>query len=415
MLGRKRPLYALFLLQGGSLLGSRLSGIAVGIWLAKEYDTVTTLLLIPLFQELPALLLGVWLGLAVDRFNRKKLIIFADCGQAAGTLWLLFAIADGDLPLSQLYTIVTLQGMFAAVQVPAIAAVTYEQAAEGELDKANGLKELMFPIASVLAPFLAGMLYAPVGLPGIILIDLLTFAAAVAGTLLLPISVETRRREADGASDAKGLWAQAFQGFAYIFRQKGLLALVIYMAWWNLQLNGPLELAIPHLLARTGSDRLTSLLLGAMNAGALCGALLVISGLTFRKRLIPMFVGSLLTAVMFVIFGFAANDWLLGVSILLLMVPLPMTGALFSSFIQVNVPGHLHGRVFAAVGQLYALTAPLSFIVTGPLVDRWLEPGLQDRYGSGAGMVLVLAASGCFILIGALATFLRKTVRSLEE
>lgn len=34
-------------------------------------------------------------------------------------------------------------------------------------------------------------------------------------------------------------------------------------------LNGPLELAIPYLLARTGSDRSMSWLLGAMNAGSL--------------------------------------------------------------------------------------------------------------------------------------------------
>ncbi len=85
--------------------------------------------------------------------------------------------------------------------------------------------------------------------------------------------------------------------------EKGLLALVIFMAWWNLMINGPLELAIPHLLARTGSDRLMSLLLGAMNAGALGGALFVIGGFTFRKRPIPMFAGSLLTAAMFLLFG----------------------------------------------------------------------------------------------------------------
>jgi len=71
MFARKSPLYTLFILQGVSF--------------------------------------GVWLGLAVDRFNRKKLIILADSSQAAGTLVLLFAIADGH-PLWQLYAIVTLQG-----------------------------------------------------------------------------------------------------------------------------------------------------------------------------------------------------------------------------------------------------------------------------------------------------------------
>ncbi|WP_274365693.1 MFS transporter [Paenibacillus thermotolerans] len=416
MSARKSSLYTLFTLQGVSLLGSRLSGIAIGIWLVKEYGNVTPLLLIPLFQELPALLLGVWLGLAVDRCNRKSLIILADAGQAAGTLLLFIAIADGHIALWQLFAIVTLQGGFAAIQAPAIGAITYRLVNESELDRANGLKELLFPLASVLAPVLAGMLYGPIGLQGIIMIDLITFAAAVAVTLLLPISDQAGKAEEAGhGSNGTGLWTQAFQGFAYVARRRGLLVLIVFMAWWNLLLNGPLELAIPYLLARTGSDRLMSWLLGAMNAGALCGALLVIAGLTFRKRRIPMFAGTLLTAAMFVVFGLSTNEWVLGVSIFLLMVPLPMTGALFSSLIQVTVPGELHGRVFAAIGQLNALSAPLSFIVTGPLVDRWLEPALQGRYGQGAGMAFVLVVTGWLLLAGALSTFLRKSVRTIEE
>ncbi|KGP81922.1 MULTISPECIES: MFS transporter [Paenibacillus] len=411
----KSPLYLLFILQGVSLLGSRLSGIAVGLWLVKAYGSVTPLLLIPLFQELPALFLGVWAGLAVDRFDRKKLMIFADAGQAAGTLVLLFVVADGKLPLAQLYSIVTLQGIFAAFQGPAISAFTYELVSEDELDKANGLKELMFPLAGVLAPFLAGMLYAPLGIRGIILIDLAAFAAAAVGTFLLPVSTTVHKQETEGAADKPGFWKQGLQGFTCIFRRKGLLAFVFFMAWWNLMLNGPLELAIPHLLARTGSDRITSLVLAAMNAGALCGALLVLSGLTFRKRLTPMFAGSLVTAVMFVVFSLADRQWVLAVSIFLLMIPLPMMGALFSTLVQIHIPAHLHGRVFAAIGQINALTAPLSFIITGPLVDRWLEPRLQHQYGTGAGTAVVLTVTGCLILIGAFVTFFRKSVRSLEK
>jgi len=89
----------------------------------------------------------------------------------------------------------------------------------------------MFPLASVLAPVLAGLLYAPIGLPGIILVDLVTFAIAVAGTVLSPISVVAGRHEVDGAaSDENRLWKQTLQGFAYISRRKGLFALVIFMA-----------------------------------------------------------------------------------------------------------------------------------------------------------------------------------------
>jgi DHA3 family macrolide efflux protein-like MFS transporter len=58
-------LYRFLGLQGLSILGSRLTAIALGIWIVKETGSVTPLLLISLFNEVP-LLFGTWIGLAVS-------------------------------------------------------------------------------------------------------------------------------------------------------------------------------------------------------------------------------------------------------------------------------------------------------------------------------------------------------------
>lgn len=421
MTNRKISLFVLLVMQGLSMLGSRLTAVAIGIWLVKEQGSVTPLLLISLFQELPSLVVGMWLGLAVDRFNRIAVIITADTGQAVGTLLLLVSITSGNFELWHLYAIVALQGVFAAMQAPAVSAVTYQTVEESELDRTNAIRELLFPLTGVIAPVLAGMLYAPLSISGIVLLDMMTFGLAVIVTLCLRLPGKPEnavRCKSGGSLESTGLsdlWLEALQGFAFLAGHRGLLVLALCMAWWNFILNGPLELAIPYLLGRTGSEAVMSLLLVAMNAGALTGAVLVMTGLTFRRRLLPMFIGTIVTAVMFVVFGIANNAWVLGVAVFLLMLPLPMTGALFTSLVQLHTPDNMQGRVFAAIGQLNAVTAPLSFIVTGPLVDRWLEPALRGPYGSGAGIGLLLAVAGILLLLGAVPAYLNKKVRELEE
>lgn len=412
---RASALYVLFGSQAVSAIGSRLTSVAIGIWLYQTYGTVTPLLLVPLFQELPALLFGGWLGLAVDRRSRKAMIVLADAGQAVGTLALLLSVAGGRFELWQLYAVSALQGGFAALQGPAVGAATYQMADEAELDRVNGLRELSFPLAGVVAPALAGLLLAPIGLVGIMIVDLATFAIAAAVAALLPLPGRIERPTSPEADSRPSLWRESLQGFAFLATRRGLLALTCFTVWWNFLLNGPLELALPFLLTRTGSDAATAWLLAAMNGGALFGALLAAVGLPFRGRLAPMFGGALLAAAMFVAFGFADAPWSLGASIFLLMAPLPMFGALFASLVQLRVPEELHGRVFAAVGQLNAVAAPLSFAIVGPLADIWLEPASVAAGSPGDGMGRLLAAAGLLIAIGALLTFLRRDVRALER
>lgn len=63
MIESKKIIYWFLGLQGFSLIGSRITAIAVGIWLMKETGKVTPLLLVSLFNELPILFFGTWIGL----------------------------------------------------------------------------------------------------------------------------------------------------------------------------------------------------------------------------------------------------------------------------------------------------------------------------------------------------------------
>ncbi len=88
-INRIRTFYVVMVTQVLSMLGTRLTSFAIGVWVFTETDNTTPLLLVPFFMILPTITLSSGAGVIADRFSRKKLIIFGDGGQALPTLLLL--------------------------------------------------------------------------------------------------------------------------------------------------------------------------------------------------------------------------------------------------------------------------------------------------------------------------------------
>lgn len=418
----KKIVYLFFIIQGLSVIGSRITAVGVGIWLVAETGHVTPLLLISLFNELPLLVFGTWIGLAVDRWRRKTAIIIGDTGQALCVLLLVISLTSGYFELWHIYILVALQGLCMALQGSATSAILPMMVKDEDLDRVNAMKELLFPLASVIAPFLAGMLYVVIGLNGILLIDILTFCICTGIMLFLPLpEMDNEKLQREN----ERLWEEAIKGYQFLWKNKPLLYLVLYFAWWNFILNGPLELAVPYFLFITGSESIMSILLAIMNAGALLGAIATLWWGHFNHKIHLIFISSFLTSSMFLIVGLSQNVWVMSISLFLLMLPLAMTGALFSSLLQRKTPLALQGRVFTAFGQLSAIAAPLSFIVTGPMVDHWLEPAMRKEqwpwanlifgHNQGSGISLLFVVCGFLLMSGAVWTLSSSKVRNIEK
>jgi MFS family permease len=404
------------------LIGSRMTGIGLGVWLFKTTGDTSPLLLMAFFGELPAMLGSSLAGVLVDRWDRRRVLLLADAGQAAGSLLLLFSLLSGRFQAWHLYLIVLIQGVFVTFQGPAEEAATTMLVPEAHRERANALKQMAFPLAGVIAPGLAGVLYVLVGINGIILVDLATFLVAVAALSLVRIPRPQRTQESLAVQGS--LWRELLGGFRYLAQRGPLLRLVLYTVATNFLFNGPLELAIPYLITVTGSEAVMGSLMGVMSLGALAGAALIAVWGGTRPRIYTLLPAMLLTGAMFLVYGAARTPWLLGASLFLLMLPLPLSEALITSILQLKTPPDMQGRIFAVVRQLGFLGATASFLLVGPLVDRLLEPAvgrpgwawvaplLGSRPGAGMGLLLVVAG---LILLGLTSAMLASpAVRRLE-
>ncbi len=421
-LNRQTTFALLVITQTGSLLGSRMTGIALGLWLFAATGNTAPLLLMAFFNELPGVLAGGIAGVWVDRLPRRRVLLLADAGQAAGSLLLLVSFLSGRFQIWHLYFIVFGQGLFAIFQQPARDAVTTLLVADRHRERANAVQQMAFPLAGVVAPAVTGALYVFIGIAGVILVDLATFLAAV--TVLFFLRLPQPRPTAEAEAIRGSAWRELGGVLRFLLARRLLFGLLLYMTAVNFLLNGPLELAIPYLLTISGSEAATGLLLSAMSLGAFAGAALIAAWGGTRPRLPTLLGGLLITGVMFLVYGTARTPLLLGLSLFLLMVPLPAANTLLTSILQVKIPPDMQGRVFALVGQMGFLGATLSFLSVGPLVDRVLEPAV-DRPAwalaaplvgrqAGSGIGLLLVTTGAVILLLTLPLLLSRRFRGLE-
>lgn len=418
-----RTFYALLATQVISLIGSRMTGVAIGIQIFQDTGQSSPLLLAAFFAELPGMAGGSLTGLLADRWDRRRVIMLGDAGQALGTCLLLASFAGGVFELWHLYAVMLLQGIFATIQSPASQASITMLVPENHRDRANGLSEMGFPLAGVVAPLLAGTLYALVGVTGVMVVDLLTFLVAftVVARITIPRPAASEDAEALGGS----LWRDLSGGWRYLAGRRALLIMVLYLSFVFFLLNGPLELAIPYLISRTGSESTAGALMSLMSLGALAGAGAVAVAGRVGDRMRVILLGYLMVGVMLVAYGMAYHPVALGVILFVLFFPLPLAGALFTSLLQAKTPPDLQGRVFALTGQFFTLTTPFSFVLTGWLVDRVLEPAvggpgwshIAPLVGSeaGAGMGLLLVLTGALVLAATLLIAANPAIRHLER
>lgn len=413
--------YALLVTQSLSLIGSRMTALALGIWIFATTGAATPLALVSFFAFLPRLLSASIAGLLADRWDRRLVMATADAGQAAGTLALLASFASGGFQLWHLYAVTVIQSTFDIFQGPALHATVGALAADAQRNRANALMLITAPIAGVIAPAIAGALYGLVGVPGIVAIDLATFLLSVAVLLLLRIPLPPPAAAGERAS----LWHEVTAGFRFVWRRPPLLMVFVFTASTNFFAAGALALNTPYILERTGSQALLGGLLSAFSAGTLAGTALMLVWRGAGRRVDTMMPAIALNGAAMALYGAQTQTPAMAALLFVMALGSPINNVSILSTLQAKVPPALQGRVFAAINQISMVLIPLSYLVMGPLADRVFEPlGRSPAWaalapifggGPGAGTGLLFSLCGAAILAISLGIYALPLVRQLDE
>ncbi len=255
-----------------SLLGTAMSNFALTLWAYEVTGQATPLALVGFFFMTPMVFLGPLIGVLVDRGNRKLMMALSDLSAALVALVVLALYTTGDLQIWHLYFTAALSGTFQGFQWPAYSAAIALMLPKEQYARANGMMELAGNASWVFAPLLAGALIGPLGLGGILVVDLASAVVAVGALLFVHIPQPVKSeagREGEGS-----FFNQALYGFRYIFARPSLLGLQTVFLLGNFFCGLSGSIIAPMILARTGNDEL---IFGSVqSAGAIGG---VVGGL----------------------------------------------------------------------------------------------------------------------------------------
>ncbi len=418
-----RTFYILISTQVLSMIGSRISSIAIGIYLFQQTGNATPLAMVAFFSNVPVILASSVSGVLADRWDRRIVMVLSDTGQAFCTLLLFFSFASGNFELWHLYVLVAIQSVFWVFQGPAFQASVTMLIPNDQRDRANAIQQLVGPSSGIIAPALAGMVYALGGVSLSIFVDMLTFIIAM--SVILSIHIPRPEKTSIGKKFSGTFWKEIWSGLAYLRQYRSILYLLLYGSMINFCLAGVGVLLIPYILGRTNSEITLGTLQSVQNIGAITGGIILGVWGGTHKRMNTILGGIALTTIMMIAVGLSQNAIVLGMMLFGFMLPQPIFNGLFISVMQAKIPPDMQGRVFAVMSQFSTLLMPLSFLLVGPLADNVFAPAVgTDMWstfapfigtdaGSGYGLMMVTVG-----IIGILLTaiaFSIAPIRNLES
>lgn len=404
-----------------SLVGSGLSRFALGVWVYQRTGSVTDFTLITLCAFLPGILVAPFAGALVDRWDRRWTMFWSDLGPAVGTLAVILLLRVDALQIWHIYVVAALGSVFNSFQWPAYMAATTLLVPKAQLGRANGMIQFGQATAEVLAPLLAGLLIAVIGLDGVVAIDLGTFLFA-AVTLLL---VRIPRPPASGAP-RKSLLAEAGYGWTFIRERPGLLGLLVYFAMINLVFSIASVLITPLVLSFAPPSVLATVL-ATSSAGLLVGsAVMTVTGGP-RPRIHGVLGFGLLFGAALAIVGLRPSPVLIAAGLFLVMFGAPLINGSSQAIWQVKVPPDVQGRVFAVRRLIAQFTGPIGLLSAGPLADHVFRPLLVQGgplagsvgrvlgVGPGRGIGLIYLSLAVLPLLASLWGYSQPRLRRVEE
>ncbi|HET7727985.1 MAG TPA: MFS transporter [Candidatus Limnocylindrales bacterium] len=331
-------------------------------------------------RSLPVLLLSLVGGIAADRFDKRAILVVANGAAMAASIVLAILTLNGSVDITSVLLLTLILGTTNAFEMPARQAFVVELTGPAHLPNAIALNSLMFNVARVVGPGLAGLIVAAFG-PGVAFaVNAASFVPVLVSLLIIrPASRVARSR-------IRGAMAETV---AYLRREPRVSLVLLLLAASTILASGHFYLG--PALARDlgqGAEGL-GLLMSATGVGAILAGLLVAAGTGGgRRRGATLPVAGIVLGTAEIGVGlsgsFALTVLLFGV------IGWAMVGynVRSNTALQTIVPNELRGRVMSLYTFVLLGLMPVGSLLLGAIADV-VGAAIAIGLGGTAWMVVV--------------------------
>jgi MFS family permease len=355
--------------QSVSLFGSQVTRLALPFTaILSLHATAAQMGILGAVQLAPFLLLGLFVGVWVDRLPRRPILIAADIGRALLLSAIPLMALTHTLRIEYLFVVGFLLGTLELFFDVAYMSFLPSLIEREQLVDGNSMLQMSDSVAQVAGPGLGGALVQLLTAPLAILADALTFLASAISIIAIGA-----REEAVQTDARRNVWSELREGLKLVIGNPLLRAIGGCTATLNLSANA---LFTVYMLYCTGPLGLKPAVIGAMFA---IGGLSTVAGTLLASRAAGRFgVGPMLIASPFVIGLASLLIPLAGgpplVAVLLLIAAQVLFGLgrpIFDinqlSLRQAITPARLQGRVNASMLFIMWGVIPIGSLLGGLL------------------------------------------------
>lgn len=390
-LWRNRDYMLLWCSQTVNVIGTQISQIAYPLLVLALTGSPAQAGFVAAARTVPWLVFALPAGALVDRWNRKRVMMFCSAGSGLALASIAIAYALGMLTIWQIVVVSFVEGTFGLVFGLAETSALLHVVTKEQLPTAVAQQNAQYSVAALIGPPLGGALYS--------ISHLLPFLVDSASYILSAGSLGFIRTQFQRVQNVaqRSLLQDIGEGIDWLWRHP----LIRFMAFLTGSINvtSGLSLIIIVLATRQGASApAIGAIFAIAGVGGICGAVLapkIQRRLSFGHAIIGL---CWFFAASFASFAFART--LPAIALLLLIENLvsPTYDTVQYSYRLALIPDALQGRV-NSVFRLVALgTQPLGLALTGILLE----------YSGAEPTVLALAA---WLTIVALVTTVNRHVR----
>ncbi|HFD1635068.1 TPA: MFS transporter [Enterococcus faecium] len=359
------------------LTGQFLSGItsmivqyAIIWYLTKETGSAIILSFATLLGMIPMVLLSLFAGPLVDRWDKKRLLILTDIIVALFAMVLVVVGTISDtFPLWLVFVSLFIRAIAQTFQMPTIQSILPTMVPEEELTRINGQLGMVQSANFIIAPAIGAFLFTVIPINWLILLDVL---GAVFGVGLL-VFVTIPKVISQG--ETIHLLTDTKFGVKKLYENKGL---------WHIMLNG----AVFTLLFMPAASLYPLMTMGyfgqnvgqaglvevVYSVGMLAGGAVIGFFGKWKDRMKPIFMAYVVVGTTIGASGLLPGTTQGFFYFLLLNAgagfATPYFNTLLMAIIQQSYEPNVLGRVLGVFNSLMTLPGPIGLIFAGPLTDK---------------------------------------------
>lgn len=396
----KQDFFTIWTGQAISLISSAILQMAIIFYLTEKTGSAMVLSIASLVGFLPYAVFGPAIGVLVDRYDRKKIMIVADLIIAGAGVILAIISLYMELPVWMVMVVLFIRSIGAAFHSPALSAVTPLLVPEEQLTKCAGYSQSLQSISYIISPAAAAFLYSAWELNVIIAMDVLGAVIACITVALVHIpklNIEDQSQKSHFMKELK-------EGFDVLKENKGLFTLLLIGTLYMF-VYMPINALYPLMTMEyfSGTPMHVSITEIAYASGMLAGGLLLGLFGNFKKRIILITASIFMMGISLTISGLLPSSGFIVfvVCCVVMGLSVPFYSGVQTALYQEKIKPEYLGRVFSLTGSIISLAMPLGLILSGLFADR-------------VGVNYWFLISGVLIIIVAIICPLVTAIRKLD-